>query len=343
MQKKYKTVIIGAGPGGLRCAKILADNKEDFVLLEERKDLYRKICTGMYGLADSSLNRTRYFNLPESLFQKKIDKVNLYLGNRKREVVMNEPFVATVNRKELSEWMYKEAKNAGANIFLDSPATEIGDNYVITNGKKIFFDYLVGADGCNSIVRKKVGLKSCSGIGIQYWLKGRLDEIEIRLDPDKFGPWYAWLTPHKDIFSIGTGGDTKIVPIEKMKEKLLSCCKEKNLDISSTELEGAPIGYCYQGYRFGNKFLVGDAAGFTSGLTGEGIYSAIASGEDVAKMIIDKNHNPVLVERILNKKRKHEIILNILKNKYLAKPALNLIFYLLRFNFFKRKAISLIA
>lgn len=37
--KKYKTVIIGAGSAGLRCAKVLAENNEDFILLEKNLSL----------------------------------------------------------------------------------------------------------------------------------------------------------------------------------------------------------------------------------------------------------------------------------------------------------------
>lgn len=39
---KYRTIIIGAGPAGLRCAKILAEGKEDFILLEAKENIYRK-------------------------------------------------------------------------------------------------------------------------------------------------------------------------------------------------------------------------------------------------------------------------------------------------------------
>lgn len=341
--KKYKTIIIGAGPAGLRCAKILADNQEDFILLEVRKNIYRKICAGIYGLAGCPLYQTDYLALPDNVFQKKINKVIIVLGKRKKEVIMREPFAATINRQELSNWMYQEAQQAGAKIIFDSPISNIGDNYIISGGEKIFFDYLVGADGGNSIVRKNLGLKTCQGLGIQYWVKGQAEAIEIKLDPKNLGPHYSWFAPHKDIISIGTGGDTEIMPFEKMKENLLAYCQEKKLDVSSATLEGASIGYCYQGYKFNNKFLIGDAGGFTSSLTGEGIYPAIASGEDVAKIIIDKNHRPILIEKILAKKRQHEIILKYLKNKHLIKTELSLFLWLLNFNYFKKKVIKLVA
>lgn len=108
-------------------------------------------------------------------------------------------------------------------------------------------------------------------------------------------------------------------------------------------MEGAPINYCYKGYKFGNKFLAGDAAGFASGLTGEGIYFAMASGDDVAKMIIDKNYKPLLIKKILRKKRKHEFILGFLKKRFLAEIGMNSFVFLLRFEYFKNQTIKFIA
>lgn len=173
----------------------------------------------MYGLSDSLLNGADYFALPERLFQNKINKVVLYLGNKKIEVVAKKPFVATINRRELNEWLHEEAKKEHANIVFGSSVSEIGQNYVVTgNRKKIYFNYLVGADGSNSIVRKHLKLKNNRGIGVQFWFEDIKKEIEIHLDYEKFGPWYGWVVPHKGKVSIGTGGDLDVIPLEKMKK-----------------------------------------------------------------------------------------------------------------------------
>ncbi len=342
-KEKYKTIIIGTGPAGLRCAKILAENKEDFILLEEKENIYRKICTGMYGLASSSSNKTGYFSLPDNLYQIKINKVILHHKNKKREVILKEPFVATVDRRELSQWMYGEAKKSGAKIIFNARVAEIGNDYIVVNGRKIFFENLVGADGSNSLVRRHLKLKTSPGIGIQYWIEGIKDWIEIYLDPEKFGSWYAWITPHKNKVSVGTGGDLREISAEKMKNNLKYLFREKKIILAQDNLEGAYINYCYKGYRFGNKFLVGDAAGFASGLTGEGIYPAIASGEDVAKIIINKNHKPALIKEILNKKKKLELIMKIFRNKIIANLTINLLFFLLKYDYFKKKIVRFIA
>lgn len=337
--EKYKTVIIGAGPGGLRCAKILAENNEDFILLEKNPRLKRKICTGIWGLT----KKTEYMGLPNSLFKRKFKKIITSTPHRKVEIKMKRPFVATLNRLELSRWMLKEAKKSGANIFFDSPVSQIKKDYIITNGKRIKFDNLVGAEGACSIVRKSLGLSQHIGIAIQYWVNRKFKYLEAHFDADKFGPWCSWIAPHKRKTSIGTGTDPRLIPAKKLKKNLDIWCSERGIDVLSAEFEGAPISYDYKGYKFNNKFLVGDAAGFTSGLSGEGIYFAMASGEDVAKIIINKNHKPSLIHKVLEIKRKHELIAEAFKlNKTLEKVEYNILLSLLKFKFFDKKTIDLL-
>ncbi len=337
--EKYKTIIIGAGPGGLRCAKILAEHKENFILFEKNSSIERKICTGMWGITP----KTELMGLPDSLFENKFNKVLLSTPFRAIEVLKEKPYVATLNRKKLGDWQLDEAKKFGANIIFNYSVSEIGENFIIVNGRKIFFDNLVGADGSLSIVRRSLNLPIKTGFGIQYWIKIASKNMEIYFDSNKFGAWYAWIVPHNEITSIGTGGDLSITTVKKLKDNLDKWCKERGYDISSAKLEGAYINYDYRGYKFGNKYLVGDAAGLSSGLTGEGIYFAMASGEDIAKMIINKNHKPVLINKVLYIKKIHEIILNILKHgKYSQIFVYNFLLSLLKIKYFKNKIINLV-
>jgi geranylgeranyl reductase len=51
--------------------------------------------------------------------------------------------------------------------------------------------------------------------------------------------------------------------------------------------------------------LVGDAAGLASGLTGEGIYSALVSGQEVARMIVQTNHEAKQLEALVRRHTRH--------------------------------------
>jgi flavin-dependent dehydrogenase len=216
-------------------------------------------------------------------------------------------------------------------------------NFRFGGGKEIRFKHLVGADGSYSIVRRSLRLPIKIGVGIQYKIKQKFDCPEIHFNPKIFGPWYAWTTPHKNFTFVGTGADSSWIPSAELKQRLDRWCLKKGIDIPSAEFEGAPIQYDYQGYWFGNKYLVGDAAGFASAWTGEGIYFAFGSGEDVAKTILDKNHDLVLVKKIISIKRKHEFILNILRsNRNVNELSLIAGFYLLNYACFKNKMIELV-
>jgi geranylgeranyl reductase len=335
----YKTVIVGGGPGGLRCAKILAENGEDFLLLEGKPGPDSKICTGLWGITD----KTRYMKLPDSLFERTFRGVFFSTAHRRVEVRMKEPFVATLNRKRLNEWMYREARKEGANIEFGSAVTGIGNDYVSVDKRKIHFDYLVGADGSSSAVRRSLGLEQDVGIGIQYWVNGEFRDLEFHLNYKKIGPWYGWIAPHNGIASIGIAGHPAYIPLKRMKRNLIRWCREREYDISGARFEGAPISYEYMGYRFGNRFLVGDAAGLVSGYTGEGIYFAMASGEDVARIIINKEHDPVLFRKVLSTKRKHEMFSGLLKSgKISSNVFYNTLFSLIKIKSFREWFIELI-
>ncbi|MFA7715262.1 MAG: NAD(P)/FAD-dependent oxidoreductase [Candidatus Paceibacterota bacterium] len=340
---KYKTVIIGAGPAGLRCARILAENRENFILLESRKEIGQKICAGLYGIPGSKWNKTDYFDLPEDVFQKKINRIALIYRRKRREISCGFPLVATIDRKRLSQRMYEKALAAGADIKFGSPVTEIGDGYVISNGEKIFFDYLVGADGANSIVRKKIGFNGPHHLALQYWLDGEADWLEIKFVPNRPGTYYVWSAPHQGRISIGAGGDIELVDVNIIKDDIARYCSEKGFDFSGASLEGAFIGCDYQGYRSGNMFLAGDAAGLASELTGEGIQPAIASGEDIARMIIDAKHDPIMIKRIIKKKKWHEYVAKIRQYRWLAEIETTTLFLLLRLRFLKKKIVKSIA
>ncbi len=335
--ERYKTVIIGGGPGGLGCAKILAENGEDFLLLEGKPGPDSKICTGLWGMTE----KTRHM-LPDGLFERTFRRVFFSTNRRRVELRMEKPFVATLNRKRLGEWMHREARKAGANISFGSMVTGIGKDYVSVGKRRIGFDYLVGADGSSSTVRRSIGLKQEIGIGIQYWVEEEYRDLEIHLDYGTFGPWYGWVAPHRGTTSIGTGGHTGFMPLKRMKRNLSEWCKQEGYDISGARFEGASLSNDYRGFRFGNRFLVGDAAGLVSGYTGEGIYFSMASGEDVARMIINKGHDPVLIRKVLEIKRKHEMILRTLKfNNMTGIAGQNLMLELLRFSFLKNRFIEL--
>ena len=313
--KNCDVVIVGAGPAGLRCGEILAKNGKDVLILEKNRIIGDKVCAGGITLKDLELG------IPDDIIQRKFNKVIIHTPHENTEIKMKKPFIATVNRKDLGKWMVKKTRKQGAEIRINSTVTKINNREVIVNNKeKIKYKYLIGADGANSIIRRYLKLKTDGfGVAFQYITPKKFKNVEIFVNPIKFGPRYLWVFPYKNSTSVGSGGDLTRrfykrfnLKISKIRENFDKWCRER-FDIKKSEFQAATINYDYQGHDFGNKFLIGDAGGFASGLTGEGIYFAIKSGEDVANKIINRKYNYPNIKHILKIKNFEERILKTLE------------------------------
>ncbi|MBD3304606.1 geranylgeranyl reductase family protein [Candidatus Woesearchaeota archaeon] len=314
---KKEVVIVGAGPGGLSAAETLANAGKEVLVLEQNKIIGNKVCAG--GLTRNAMK----LGIPKSLYQRTFKKILLHDTTETAEIELTKPVIATIDRKDLGRWMAKKAKKAGAEIQTETSVKNIGKNYIETDDQKIQFKYLIGADGANSIVRKHLGLESKKVLeAFQYIVSKRFKDLEMFVDPDRFGPVYAWIFPYSKTTSIGTGADLdyKGIKPSTVKNNFDKWCMQRGYSIKNSEFQAHTINYDYSGYEFKRKFLVGDAGGFASGLTGGGMYQAIISGKDTAKKIIDSKYGCPNIHRILQTKAIEEAALGVLEiNKTASK------------------------
>lgn len=317
----FDVIIVGAGPAGLNAAKILGDAKKKVLLLERNEKIGPKICAG--GLSRKAVH---YLNLPREIIDYSYDKLYFIAPHIKTVVNLGEDFFYTVSREKLGQWQLEKINRNFVEIRTSTRVSKIEkDKIELENGEKFEFNYLIGADGANSVVRKYLGLeKKYIGIAIQYILpKEKFNKFEIHLNSKLFSAWYAWIFPHKQYVSIGYGHPILKFNAKRQAKNFEKWALRNKIDLSKGRKEGFPINGDYQGYKFGNIFLTGDAAGLASGFTGEGIYQALVSGEEVANVIIDKNYKPHWVKEILKERFFHHLFLRII---YYSGPLRNLIF-----------------
>ncbi|PID41389.1 MAG: monooxygenase [Proteobacteria bacterium] len=329
---KCTVLIIGAGPGGLRCAEHLSENGIDCVVLEKNRIPGQKICAG--GITWNGLIE----RIPEKLIERSFSEQTITTPLQDIRISSRHPLVATVNRQKLGRFMTGCAQKNGARIITGARLVQIeNDRVVYLKEEKTYhlsFDYLVGADGSRSLVRRFIGLGvNKAGIGINYTLPVSRPRMEWHFDPFKFGSGYSWIFPHADTTSVGVYYSGKKISTGKLNNRLHSWARSKGIDLSSISARTGKISYDYQGYRFGRFFLIGDAAGFASPLTGEGIYPAFISAEAVAGQIRGSHAASAALEKMVLKHRRHETMIKMAeRNRMSAFVLSELSGLLLRFN-----------
>ncbi len=313
------TLIIGAGPGGLACAKTLAEQGVETLVLERKKIIGPKVCAG--GITWGGLIK----RVPKHLAEKSFPEQHISTPWQKICIHEKVPIIATVDRKTLGQYMAEQALHAGAQIRTGAMVRQINDGTVLVQNKDdisretISFDYLVGADGSSSLVRRFLGLTNKKlGIGINYQIHGDVKQMEWHLDNHLFANGYAWIFPHKETVSIGAYADKKAMKPGKLKANLHTWADRQGYNLKKHSAKAEYINYDFQGWNFGRTFLVGDAAGLASGLTGEGIYPAIISGEHVARTIISPEYIGKAMEKLIRNHGRHSQMVALTgKNSFL--------------------------
>jgi menaquinone-9 beta-reductase len=296
--KVYDVIIVGAGPAGLFCAENLKGSGLSVLLLEKNLVFGDKVCAG--GITQKDIN---LLGIPEKLFEHKISDTRLQSAWNHSATNAAKPFVYTVNRRELAEWQRGKIDSSYIEILTGAKVTKIGKESITVNETNNYgYRYLVGADGYASLVRRFLELPIRERlIGIQYQipLNGNKPRFEIHLHSGYFHSWYGWVFPHRETLAVGCVADPRFVSSRRLKKNFHHWLKKMKLDISGATYESQPIGCDYRGWQFGNIFLAGEAAGFASWLTGEGIYQCLVSGKAVAEKILDKDHQSKELNEVL--------------------------------------------
>jgi geranylgeranyl reductase len=259
--------------------------------------------------------------------------MKIHLGKRTFEIKGRDYLLATIDRKELGQWMAREAEKAGAKILTNSKVEVVEKNRVILkNDQIIYFDYLIGADGGLSIVRKSLHLPIKFALTFQYTLPQYFENLEIFYDPELFGAGYAWIFPYRNRVKIGCGSDLKFQKPTQLLGNFHQWLKKMKINYEGAKLESLIINYHYRGYQFGNIFLIGEAGGFVSGLSGAGIYTGLISGQEIAKKIINQKYKPKIGLMLTSQKFQEKILWLLNLNRFLMKYLIEILILVLVFN-----------
>src|SRR5262245_6876490 len=218
-----RVAIIGAGPAGSHLGYQLSKNGAQ-VLLFDAREAWEKPCGG--GVTSKALREFEFLNCADAPKQM-VSSLRLITAREREITVTPRDDFAIYSRKELSRMMRIRAIERGAQLY----RARVGKtNY--SNGKwrlettegDFTADFLVGADGASSIIRRRVGVRFgpqdfAYGLGWNVKASDRSSQVEVKYLEEVSG--YLWLFPRTDHISYGIAVGYQEATPERMKTQLM--------------------------------------------------------------------------------------------------------------------------
>jgi len=292
--KKADVVVVGAGPAGSMMAYHLAKAGIDVVLLDKAKFPRGKTCGGGINVRTQKLIPFDFSPVVEST----ITAISFTCRFEDPFIRRSpNPLMFTVRREVFDEFLARKAEEAGARFFDQSPFLSLrskdGFVEVETAQGVCSAAYVAGADGSQSAVAKKMGLME----EVIYMLAVHSEASTsivpdwepdlIHIDWGSIKRSYAYLFPKKYFLSMGAGGiDIPAAKIKNYQRAFLATRwqREQTFPFSTAGFL-IPLRKNRTPIQKGRCLLVGDAAGLADPFSGEGIFSAVRSGQIAASVL----------------------------------------------------------
>jgi geranylgeranyl reductase family protein len=297
----YDVAIIGAGPAGCSAGIMLAKNGVKVLLLDKSEFPRDKPCGGLLTEKTYSIiSKTLGLKGLNNVILQKSDSFEIYDGKRFINIAGTSSSTYYVSRKSFDNFLLEGARQAGCFVLTGTSISNLESSCVSVGMEHYKFEYLVGADGLNSMVRRHCGIfmpKDNIAVGLQVDVP--LNKLQPNLKSDlpriyfgyvKYG--WGWAFPKGNYLSLGLAGlfprGTNIKQAFNFFLTELSCleaAKESQIRVAQI-----PYGSYLSSPGKNNVLLIGDAAGFVDPVTGEGIYNAILSGAIAADVLSNDVH-----------------------------------------------------
>ena len=305
-----RVAVVGSGPAGSSAAETLVKAGIETYLFERKLD-NAKPCGGAIPLCMVS-----EFDLPPHIIDRQVRKMKM-ISPSNVEVDINienaHEYIGMCRREVLDGFLRDRAASLGAKLIngtvhtLDIPSNNT-DPYILhyadhSDGsamgiqKTLKVDLVIGADGANSRVAKAIDAGDYN-YAIAFQERIRLPEdkmayyedlAEMYVGDDVSTDFYAWVFPKYDHVAVGTGTmKVNQATIKKLQAGVRARAAKKLMGGEIIKVEAHPIPEHPRPRRVvGRVALVGDAAGYVTKSSGEGIYFAAKSGRMCAETIVE--------------------------------------------------------
>ena len=337
MKNNYDIIILGAGPAGSNFARRIDSKKYNVLLVNGAKQKGAKPCGGLISPDAQGLLAEYNINLPKDvLVNPQLFSVKTIDLEREQVTYYRRSYM-NVDRIKFDQFFVDMVPNCVDKV--DAVCTRVDKcregymvEFVTEEGKEsLYCDYLVGADGANSVVRKCLfpEYKVHRYVAIQQWFEaGEENPYYSCIFDEETSPSCSWIFFKDGKMILGGAFDAKNSrkSFEHQKEKLVEKgFVPKGIFDNPIKTEACQVVRPHWNYGIcqgkGNAFLIGEAAGFISASSLEGISFALSSGESLAKAF-SKEKNIFRTYKNKTRKLRLKTWLKCVKHPFMYQPIL---------------------
>jgi flavin-dependent dehydrogenase len=243
------------------------------------------------------------------------------------------PAAIMVRRVEFDDLLVSLAVEAGATLVTGADivqAAAVQDGVALTarDGHRFDAPIVIAADGVHSVVARRIGLNpgwQAAAVALdmmeetprtalrdvdpsRLWVAYGFDPQGLRRERGAAPEGYAYVFPKREHVNVGIGYVLKhyreridIAPYELQRGIVDTLRRRGVLEGESIRANFTPflipVGGPVRRVGRGRVLLAGDAGGFVNGVTAEGIYYAMVSGELAARAVLETEGHPRMMAR----------------------------------------------